>query len=636
MRIKKRLHLDFHNHPTVKGIGSNATVEGFGSALQDLGTDSVVLFAKCHHGMSYYRTAIGKPHPGMSGDLLALQVEVCEKAGIEYHLYLSVLRDNWAYDAHPEWRWLDSVGNPSNPDGEWRIVCLNAGYYRDYLKPQVMEAIERFPGAAGIWLDIIRYKGNACCCPNCVRGAHDMGLSPQEFNERMCLEMFRDLQQSLRCEGKELTLNTFVFFGNQEWRSLSPIEIESILAHVGPFHFPLFSRYLNRYPTERYGITHSFYQNWREFGTAKHPAQMNYEVCQMAFSGFGASLGDELEPDGTFESRRFPVLKGGYRLADHLSDVCDLSAKPVPEMAVLASDGGAAQEDGTPVSGNRESFVRGALKALIESHYQIAVIDSEEDFAPYKCLIAQAVQLESAAMRGKIDAYVAGGGKVMIFGSAGVGCLSWLGLNRTGVGNADYQFLEIEPGERLLVRTRMETLECGGDQVLGDGYLPFGDAELGQREKGCIRPPDPETKSPTVFARGGVLYCLPDLLSDYFDRGNWSDAAAFRTLLGRYGIEPIVSGKIPESAEVWLCETDQGYELRLLDCALKRENVLFAQQTEYVAERDYEITVRAPKPIGYALDKSSGQALTSSSGGGVITFSTHTDQQYLVIGLVCS
>ncbi len=633
-RVRKRLHLDFHNHPTVLGIGANATADSFKAGLQELGVDSVVLFAKCHHGMSYYRTAIGQPHPGMSYDLLAAQVEACDAAGIEYHLYFSVLRENQVYDAHPEWRWLDANGNPSSPDGEWRLVCLNAGYYRDHLKPQILEAMERFPRAAGIWLDIIRYKGNECHCPNCVRDAQAAGLSAQDFNERMCLDTFRDLQETLHSMGKELTLNTFVFFGNQEWRSISPIEIESILAHVGPFHFPLFSRYLNRYPTERYGITHSFYQNWREFGTAKHPVQMNYEVCQMSFSGFGASLGDELEPDGTFEPRRFPVLRGAYRLANHLSDICDLDAKPVPEVAVLASESSAVQEDGQPVSGNRDSFVRGALKALVEAHYQIAVLDPEEDFSSYMCLIAQAAQLESGDMRRRVDAFIAAGGRAVILGPAGPACLAWLGLKRTATGNAEYQFLEVDPGKRLLVRSRMEMLEPVGDlTVAANGYLPYGDSELGEREKGCVRPPDPDAKSPTVFTRSGLVYCAPDVLSDYFDRGNWSDSEAFRLLLGKAGIGPIVSGRIPESAEVWLCESESGYELRVLDCGLKRENVIFAQQTEYALTRDYSFSIRTPRPVSKAVDKSTELAIPSSSASGALTFAIHSSSPFLVIAL---
>lgn len=638
-RIKKRLHLDFHNHPTVKGIGSKLTPDSFRRNLEELGIDSVVLFAKCHHGMSYYPTMVAEPHPGMAGDLLSAQVEACEKAGIEYHFYLSVLRENYAFDMHPEWRWIDANGNPSSPDGEWRLVCLNAGYYRDYLKPQIEELLDLYPGTAGIWLDIIRYKGNSCFCPNCVRDAQRLGLSPQQFNERMLLETLRDLQATVRARGKELTLNTIVFFGNQEWRSLGPIEVESILAHVGPFHFPLFSRYLNRYPTERFGVTHSFYQNWREFGTAKHPVQMEYEVCQMAFAGFGVSLGDELEPDGRFDPRRFPVLKAGNQLADRLSDICDLTATPVPEIAVLASESGAAQEDGQPVSGNRDSFVRGALKALLELHFQVAILDPDEDLRPYKCLIAQAGQLESEDARRRIDEYVSKGGKVLIFGSAGPKCLTWLGLKRTASGNADYQFLELEQGRRLLVRTRMENLDAsGGMEPVGWSYLPYGDAELGERERACLRPVDPSTKSPSVFrdTRRSILYCLPDIPSDCFDRGNWADAHVLRDLLALIDIEPMVSGDIPASAEVSLYESDSGLELRVLDCSLKRENVIFAQQTEYGVERHYKLAIRTPAPVTQLIDKATGQPVPFTVDDGIVKFQCQTDSPFLSVGLTAS
>lgn len=636
-RVRKRLHLDFHNHPTVRGIGSELTPDSFQQGIEQLGIDSVVLFAKCHHGMSYYNTSIGVPHPGMVRDMLEAQCEACDKAGVGYHLYFSVLRDNWAYDAHPEWRWLDGNGNPSSPAGEWRIVCLNSGYYRDYLKPHIMESLDRFPNAEGIWLDIIRTKGTSCFCPRCVEDAAGLGLSPQEFDERMRLEVFRDLRAALEARGKEMTLNTFVFFGNQEWRPLSPIEIESILAHVGPFYFPLFSRYLNRYPTERYGITHSFYQNWREFGTVKNHVQMNYEVCQMAFSGFGVSLGDELEPDGTFESRRFGVLRGGYRLADRLNELCDHGGSPVREVAVIAADSSAAQEDGQPVSKGRDSFVRGMLKLLTESNFQTAIIDLEEDFSPYKCLMAQASQLESSEVRARIDSFIEQGGKVFVLGTAGSGCLDWLGLKRTGVGNAEYQFLEQKSGRRQLVKSKMEMLEVTGDlEVIGHGYLPFGDSELGSRESSCIRPADPDTKSPTVFVakNGRLVYCLPDIASDYFDRGDWFHQLAFGRLWMAIDAPPFVCGNIPGSAEVWLYETEEGYELRVLDCSLKRENVIFAQQTEYELERRYDFFMRTPRRITGVFDKDTGQAISVTEEEGADRFEVKSSKPYLVISLL--
>lgn len=634
-KLKKRLHLDFHNHPTVKGIGEHLTPDGFADSLKRLGVDSVVLFAKCHHGMSYYPTPIGVPHPGMAGDLLTAQAQACESAGIEYHLYLSVLRDNYAFEHHPEWRWIGGDGQPDSQDREYRTVCINTPYYSDYLKPQIEETLDRYPNCSGIWLDIIRYRGGACYCPQCREDAERLGLSPREFNEQMTLHRFRELQDICKARGKELTLNTFVFLGNQQWRSLSPIEIESILAHVGPFHFPLFSRYLNRYPTERYGITHSFYQNWREFGTMKHPAQMRYEVCQMAFSGFGASLGDELEPDGTFDLRRFPVLESGYRMVDRLNEVCDVDLPPVPEMAVVTAGLEAAQEDGQS-RGDQDSFVRGAFKALVESHRQVAVLDPEENFSPYRALVLSAASLESEPVRSRLDEYLAAGGRVLAMGTAGTAGLSWLGLERLSRANADYQFLELQRGERRLVRGTGETLDITGDlKPVLSSYLPFGDRELGARESSCIRPADPSSRFDSVFAghHGRLIYCLPDLASDYWARGNWAVGELMESMLGLLDVCPLVCGNIPAATEVWLCADERSIELRALDCSLKRENVPFAQQTEYGITRSYRFEVEQIVPVSRIEDRVTGNALPFTVEGRRIVVETESREPYVVLRL---
>ena len=47
------------------------------------GADSVVLFAKCQYGNSYYPTTVGRPHAGLRGrDLLGEQIDVAHRLGL--------------------------------------------------------------------------------------------------------------------------------------------------------------------------------------------------------------------------------------------------------------------------------------------------------------------------------------------------------------------------------------------------------------------------------------------------------------------------------------------------------------------------------------------------------------------------
>jgi hypothetical protein len=123
------------------------------------------------------------------------------------------------------------------------------------------------------------------------------------------------------------------------------------------------------------------------------------------------------------------------------------------------------------------------------------------------------------------------------------------------------------------------------------------------------------------------------VLSDYFDRGNFADAQVFRSLMDNLDVQPMVSGAITESAEAWLCESGGSYELRVLDCGLKRENVIFAQQTEYGLERAYDFAIRVPLAIARVTNRATGEDIAFTQSDGLVRFRIDTGSQHLVIGL---
>ena len=61
----RQVHLDFHTNATIPGIGSRFDAKAFGKAFKDAYVDSVTVFSKCHHGVSYHPTEVGKMHPNL-------------------------------------------------------------------------------------------------------------------------------------------------------------------------------------------------------------------------------------------------------------------------------------------------------------------------------------------------------------------------------------------------------------------------------------------------------------------------------------------------------------------------------------------------------------------------------------------
>ena len=102
---RRTVHLDFHTGPDIPAVGARFDADAFARTFRDAHVDSVTVFAKCHHGLLYYRTGRPERHPGLAAglDLLGEQIEALHGAGIRAPIYLSVQCDEHAASLHPDW-----------------------------------------------------------------------------------------------------------------------------------------------------------------------------------------------------------------------------------------------------------------------------------------------------------------------------------------------------------------------------------------------------------------------------------------------------------------------------------------------------------------------------------------------------
>ena len=77
----RQIHLDFHTSGLIEGIGSRFDARGFARAFKEAHVDSVTIFSKCHHGLSYHPTKVGRMHPGLGFDLLRAQLDALGATG---------------------------------------------------------------------------------------------------------------------------------------------------------------------------------------------------------------------------------------------------------------------------------------------------------------------------------------------------------------------------------------------------------------------------------------------------------------------------------------------------------------------------------------------------------------------------
>ena len=93
----RQIHLDFHTALECGRLETDLTREIFVDTLQMGKVDTINIFAKCHHGYSYYPTRVGTMHPGLKSlTCWGSMIEALHSADIRCPIYVSVKWDDLA------------------------------------------------------------------------------------------------------------------------------------------------------------------------------------------------------------------------------------------------------------------------------------------------------------------------------------------------------------------------------------------------------------------------------------------------------------------------------------------------------------------------------------------------------------
>ena len=102
----RRIHMDFHT-PEVEPdlVIKQFDVRAYIATLKAAHVNSLVTFAKCHHGNAYYNTHLGHRHTGLP-DGLDMMGEILQEAhrnGMKVIAYFSIGWLTPIQKNHPEW-----------------------------------------------------------------------------------------------------------------------------------------------------------------------------------------------------------------------------------------------------------------------------------------------------------------------------------------------------------------------------------------------------------------------------------------------------------------------------------------------------------------------------------------------------
>ena len=429
----RQIHLDFHTSEHIPGIGSAFDADDFVATLKAAHVDSITIFAKCHHGWSYYPTKVGTPHPHLDRpDLMGEMITACAAADIETPVYISVQWDELSAREHPEWRVMSATNRyqhalPADQSGlkqlspGWHTLCLNHQGVRDYILDQAREVATNYK-TPGLFFDIVLTPD--CVCSACIGRMVAEGLDPEnpadrlKNDEAVNEEFRRYVSDALFTEFPELR----VFYncghihkqGRKRFSTYTHLELESLpTGGWGYDHFPSSARYAATLGMDFMSHTGKFHTSWGEFGGFKQSDALVYEIAQMAALGAKCLVGDQLHPNGAINHDTYASIAPAYARLEKLEPYLE-GAKQVSEIAILAA------EYFHPVGARNSNADDGAAQMLQELKLPFDVIDGEHEFGPYRLLILPDEIPVDAALAERLKAFVAGGGRLLLTGSSGL------------------------------------------------------------------------------------------------------------------------------------------------------------------------------------------------------------------------
>jgi hypothetical protein len=509
-------------------------------------------WAKDHYGYCYFKSSLGRAYPT---DVIGELIKEARPRGIGVIAYYSVGFDAYATGMHPEWLYVDALGEPrATPTGPFLWACLNSPY-RDYCLQQIGELVANYD-LDGVWLDILplrpasvaidarpglNYVPDApCYCPTCQVLYHerygcDVPLLPSEADRVRGFQMRVDGARSFIEEVARITKSRrsdAIVTYNGSGKPVDAIDcadLSSVEAHAPDYmrasFFSRWGRHSGRM-TEIYtplGLPGSGlgFNGW----DLKPVEMVELETAIVMSQGGVLWLCQSSYPDGTTDQAQYDLFKRVFRHVKTLEPYVR-DAQSVSNVALVMTN----RPYSAPTHGHESQLATEALhQALVHGHFQFDILKLPADLSQYRVLILaeQIVMTDEDAEA--LRRFVYDGG--CLFATGATSLLGATGAARSNFALADvfgadfrrnsqqpYVYLRLAddtirngiPHVPILMQMPSVEVEVTRGQALGYAEYP----ELKRTNVVTILwgypPPDREQRHPAIvlnhYGRGVCIY----------------------------------------------------------------------------------------------------------------------------------
>ncbi|MCU0771146.1 MAG: alpha-L-fucosidase [Verrucomicrobia bacterium] len=580
-RHQRQVHLDFHTSPHIPGVAEDFDAREFAATLKRAHVNSVTLFAKCHHGYTYYPSKVCAVHPQLTPagrDVLGEQIQALHREGIRCPIYITVGWDALAAQNHPEWRAMFRDGRfgdwDSKHPGQWRFLNWLHPEYQQHIEDVTREVLRRYGKEVdGFFYDICFFPKGACWSPESRKFREKYHLLDDSLAgfERFMAKAHETFSQRywdvIRAAQPEATVffnagsDTFLeagLGGRARYAYMSHMEIESLPSGFwGYYHFPRLARSTGYWGKPWLGMTGRFQTLWGDFGGLKPQPALEFECFRPQALGGANSIGDQLPPRGKLDPAAYDLIGAVYAQVE-AAEPFYANSTPVVQVGIATS--------GTPGVDGDESAKsdEGAIQMCEESHYECQLLDAENSLDGLEVVILGDGSTLTPAFVQKLRAYYQAGGKLIISHKGG--------CDATGKWSLDFLPIRIEreldlfpaywrtkPGlSTELARTDRVFYQQGlvvsapGCEVLVERVLPYFKRDDVRYCSHLQTPPRSESSGqPVVVAGERFVYFADPIFREYRQSGNIAARDAWRLAMQRLiGPAPFGHG-LPTTVQVY-------------------------------------------------------------------------------------